>query len=33
MLKSGEDIIGVGRLSADKSFISNYLPKERRVKN
>ena len=33
VLKSGGDIIGVGRLSADKKMISNYMPKERRVKN
>ncbi len=33
VLKSGEDIVGVGRLSSDKTMISNYMPKERRVRS
>ncbi len=32
VLKSEGDIIGVGRLNADKKMISNYMPKERRVR-
>lgn len=36
VLQSGDvfgDLIGVGRLSSDKRMVSNYLPKERRVKS
>lgn len=31
-VKSGEDIIGTGKLSQDKKFVANFLPKERRIK-
>jgi len=32
-IKSGEDFIGIGKISHDKRIISNYLPKERRVRS
>lgn len=32
-LRFGEDFIGSGRITADKKFISNFMPKERRIKD
>jgi NOL1/NOP2/fmu family ribosome biogenesis protein len=32
-MKSGEDFIGTGKISQDKKMISNFLPKERRIRN
>jgi|APSaa5957512622_1039677.scaffolds.fasta_scaffold159066_1 NOL1/NOP2/fmu family ribosome biogenesis protein len=31
--EGGDDLLGIGRLSGDKNFLFNFVPKERRVKN
>jgi len=31
--KESKDLLGIGRLSVDKKFLFNFVPKERRIKN